>query len=694
MMRRMRTPIDLPFRQVHLDFHTSEHIDSVGADFDPIQFQEALRAGNVDSITVFAKCHHGWSYYPTKVGAPHPHLARPDLLGEQIKACAEIGIAAPVYITVQWDERTAREHPEWRVMRADGGPGQDQLSALWHPLCLSNTGVVDQIIAHAEELIELYDPVGFFFDILLPWQCVCPNCVAKMQAEGRNPEAAEDRLANHRDLIMSYYERVSQAVWKRSPRCRVFHNSGHIPKGERERWAYFSHLELESLPTGGWGWDHFPLSARYAATLGMEFLGMTGKFHTLWGEFGGYKTETSLIYECASMAAQGGRCSVGDQLHPRGRMDLPTYRRLGAAYARVKRLEPYVRGAKPCSELAIFPVEASEALKRKNGERGGHSLSGQSAGYDSDVGAVRVLLEGHRMFDLVDGDSDFSRYKALLLPDAVVLDPATASKLRSYVDAGGALILSGSSGMDYAERSFLLDIGAEYEGRESRFRPDYLEAGNALLNSGTAGSRLVESPFVMYERAKHVKAGTAEVLAKIREPYFNRTWDAFCSHQHAPARLDVEASYDGVLRRGRMIYFSHPIFGAYAKVGQPLYRDLVLAALDLLYPSPNLLASLPSGARATLQRQDEAGRTILHLLYAPAALRGSNHPVPGATNRMVEIVEDAAPLFDIDCSVRLAAKPKRVHLVMAGEDLPFEWKDSRASFRLPRLHVHEAVVME
>ena len=30
-----------------------------------------------------------------------------------------------------------------------------------------------------------------------------------------------------------------------------------------------THLELESLPTGGWGYDHFPLSARYAQTLGM-----------------------------------------------------------------------------------------------------------------------------------------------------------------------------------------------------------------------------------------------------------------------------------------------------------------------------------------------------------------------------------------------------------------------------------------
>ena len=37
---------------------------------------------------------------------------------------------------------------------------------------------------------------------------------------------------------------------------------------------FFSHLELESLPTGGWGYDHFPLSAKYVAGLGLDYLGM------------------------------------------------------------------------------------------------------------------------------------------------------------------------------------------------------------------------------------------------------------------------------------------------------------------------------------------------------------------------------------------------------------------------------------
>ena len=57
----------------------------------------ALVAANVDSVTLFAKCHHGMSYYPTKVGKVHPGLMF-DLLGAQIEACHKRDIRAPIFV--------------------------------------------------------------------------------------------------------------------------------------------------------------------------------------------------------------------------------------------------------------------------------------------------------------------------------------------------------------------------------------------------------------------------------------------------------------------------------------------------------------------------------------------------------------------------------------------------------------------
>lgn len=93
-------------RRVHLDFHTSEHIEDIGAKFDKRVFQNTLTKAHITQITLFAKCHHGWCYFPTKVGVMHPNLAF-DLLGAQIEACKEVGIKVVVYITGGWSVNDA-----------------------------------------------------------------------------------------------------------------------------------------------------------------------------------------------------------------------------------------------------------------------------------------------------------------------------------------------------------------------------------------------------------------------------------------------------------------------------------------------------------------------------------------------------------------------------------------------------------
>jgi len=673
---------ELRYRQVHLDFHTSEHIPDVGLHFDREQFVGALKKAHVNSVTVFARGHHGWCYYPSSVGAPHPNLKRPDLLGEMVEACRQADINVPVYITVQWDERTAREHPEWRVMSAENASARstaqnasamNQLSATWHPLCLNHEGYVDYVARITEEVMDRYEPDGLFMDILVAWECVCPACLASMQRDGRDPEKREDRLANDRDVIMRYYRRLSEAVWSRDPDMRLFHNSGHIYKGERDRYRWFTHLEIESLPTGAWGYDHFPISARYAATLKMEYLGMTGRFHTSWGEFGGYKRPVALEYECAAMAANGARCSVGDQLHPSGVMDGATYALIRPAYERIERLEPYLAGAAPVSEIAVLSAEAHGAGSGKVGRRGSRS----------DDGAARMLLELQRMFDVIDLEADFSAYRLLILPDTITLDEALSGKVRAFLANGGALILSGASGLNPELTGFALDLKATYHG-ESPFRPDYVEVAPVSSEESTwPDPDLVRSPFVVYERARAVKSAGAQVLAFSRAPYFNRSWEHFCSHQHTPYVLERNRQYDAVIREGAIVYFSHPLFRAYHASGQPLLKYLFRGALDLLLPDPQVRVRMPSAGRITLMRQAEQGRLLLHLLYAQTQLRGAG----------IEIIEDAAPLFGVPCELRAGAVA-RVFSGYTGEEVDYELDDGVVRFTVPKVDLHELIVVE
>ncbi|WP_113676080.1 hypothetical protein [Vallitalea guaymasensis] len=113
---------DLRYRQVHLDFHTSEYIPRVAENFDGDDFASTLKDAHINSITCFARCHHGYLYYPSKSQPDmiHPNLVKKDLLLQQIEACHKYGIKAPIYTTVQWDGYIARKHPEWLAVDEEG----------------------------------------------------------------------------------------------------------------------------------------------------------------------------------------------------------------------------------------------------------------------------------------------------------------------------------------------------------------------------------------------------------------------------------------------------------------------------------------------------------------------------------------------------------------------------------------------
>lgn len=105
----------------------------------------------------------------------------------------------------------------------------------------------------------------------------------------------------------------------------------------------FTHFELESLPSGDWGYQHFPITARYARKLGKDCMGMTGKFHTAWGDFHSLKNLAALEFECFRMLSFGFACSIGDQLEPSGKLNSATYDLIGNVYKEVEHFEAWSR---------------------------------------------------------------------------------------------------------------------------------------------------------------------------------------------------------------------------------------------------------------------------------------------------------------------------------------------------------------
>jgi Beta-galactosidase trimerisation domain len=363
---------------------------------------------------------------------------------------------------------------------------------------------------------------------------------------------------------------------------------------------------------------------RLRRTIGKPYLGMTGKFRTMLGEFGGYKHPNALSYECALMIAFGAGCRVGDQLHPTGEIDSSTYAIIGRALEEVEAAQPWLIGAEPVVEIALFSASSLLTPGRTDDD---------ARKTPADYGAVRILLETHFLFDVVDRFSDLSKYKVLILPDVVRLDPEMAAQVESFRRGGGRVLLSGESGLAPTEDRFAVSVGASLEGL-SPFSPDF------MLPSLELQPDFVDQPFVMYAPSHRLRAKSGCSLGQVFDPYFNRTAKHFCSHQHTPPRREP-SGFDAAILDGGVAYLAHPVFTMYQDKGQVALKHYVAAAIDLPLGKRRILTNLPSFARVTVARQPDQRRDVVHLLCAAPFYRGSFRRGP------IEVVEDLVTLADV-----------------------------------------------
>ena len=651
------------FRQVHLDFHTSEHIEDIGKKFDKKQFQTALKKGHINSITLFSKCHHGWAYHPSKANEIHPHLDF-DLLGAQIQAAHEIGVKTPIYLSAGLDEKMAHRHPEWLVRNLDESTtwAKDFTEPGYHKMCMSSP-YLDYLVKQIEEVCKNYDADGIFLDIAGVQPCYCQNCIAEREELGLNPYDENDVLKHAETVYKRYAEKTRAAVDKYKPNLPLFHNGGHIRQGRRDLVNYNTHLELESLPTGGWGYDHFPFSARYCQGLGVDYLGMTGKFHGSWGEFGGFKHPNALRFEVALAAANGAKCSVGDQLSPSGEMDMVTYDLIGSAYSELEEKEEWLDNVESVADIAIISPEAYV----------GDLSTGQMTKVDdSGSGVCRIMLEGKYLFDVIDFESDLSKYKVIILPDVIRADIDFAKRLREFCDCGGKVLATGKSALYENSNEFCLNLGAEWI-KENPYKPDYFRPLEKIKDMGDTG-------YIMYGNGEKNRCIGNEL--GIREnPYFNRTRAHFCSHQHTPNSCEYGGT--GMTEGKDGIYIAWNIFADYAQSGELHLKQMAIFALDrLLDTAKTLKTNLPAQGIVTLMKQND--RLICHLLYASPVKRGNG----------IEVIEDIVPIYNVELAIKTDKKINKVYLAPQKEDIDFTYENGYISVKLDKIECHQMVVFE
>ena len=670
-----------PLRKVHLDFHNSQHVDRVGHGFDADRFARTLTEAHVDSAVVFAKDMHGYFYYPSASGPVHPGLETPDLLGEQVEACRSAGVAVYAYYCTTWDNHLAELHPEWLCFRRDRTsylPRFDETPG-WTALCLSNPDFVDLMLEHSTEILTRYDVDGIWYDMPLPNQdveCFCARCLADLRARGWDPLSVTDQRRHKDELMSAWLDRSRALARTLRPGVQVDQNN-QTRGGLAGRAHLLDNVEIEALPTGGWGYLYFPVMARFTRALGLGSYGMTGRFHRSWADFGGLKHPDQLRTEVAAIAAQGAGVDVGDQLHPSAELDPGVYDVIGTAYRELAELEPYLDRAVPVTE-ALLLVSAPLLTDFAHVERPEDQPLQEGI-----LGLAQLMLETHVQFDVAEpGTVDLDRYRLVVVPDGVVLDPAALRDLERYRLGGGAVIAAGATaaaaGTDGWAGVGLLDTGP------SAFVPAFLRL------DGESARGLPAHDYALYDGTSGWTVDQAagwQVQGRVGEPLFQRSPEHYTSHAQTPfGRLTDTAC---VVRRDGCALVAFPLGGSYHRHGYWVYREVFRSLLRQVLPEPLVSTTAPGSTDVALTFQDataeQPARWLLHLVAQSAGRRSPQH---------LEHYEEPVALHRVPVTLRLPGTVARARTASAGTPLPLRHDDGTTTLEVPEVRISEIVVLE
>ncbi|MCC3373242.1 alpha-L-fucosidase [Cohnella sp. REN36] len=724
------------YRKLHLDYHQPPWMEGVAEAFtaDEARRQaEMFRMAGVEAVSFFAYDHYGYAFYPSEIAPVHPGMTN-DYTGLMSQALKAEGIRTILYLNAFTSVEMHKLHPEWMRVAEDGTmPRGAWLQHEASHICIASGYLESFFFPLLREAIERHAPDGVWIDAgswMVEYPCYCASCRERYRADtGRSLPAGpmpgpSDELEDdgwlewriwRRGLIPPYLRRLTETVKAVSPNTLVAeNNSGKYlygfpiaQGGSAEKWLAPQELGLDWLSCDPvhFGANHqmtFSREGRYQSTTGLPFDYMNERFHG-WGEWQ-MRSPTDWKLELATALAVGGRFFFADQPHPDGTLEPAVYRHLRDVHAYMKPREPFGREAQPVPDVAVLASLPSQLVGPAAGAEWGRDqtwgVAVPRSRADRVDGASMLLTElgiQHLIYDEETLRRSLDRQSLVIVPDQMLLEDATIEALAQYVEAGGALLVSGRSGIcngSGARREtdpFAKLLGLS-RGDELPAPLHYWQAGSALADGIVDGDLKLQ----MWGTAMQVTVEGAETWAHVLEPVESvwesgikdrMHWRHYTTVGAAPAGKTIAGPAISTFRcgSGRAMYLNGEPFALYYLEGHRLTREWLRRCLDEMYPRARrkLDAEKPLHVELALhERRTASGDELLvHALNFFAQKR------PG----YIVHNEEVPPISGIRLRVRTAIRPDRVTLEPEGKDLAWTWDGERVHVELPRLDLHAIV---
>lgn len=631
---------------LHFDFHAGPDCTEVGRNTTPEMVERIIEAAHPDYIQIDCKGHPGFSSYPTKVGNPVPGF-----VGDPLRIWRDVtaahGVALYMHYSGVWDSEAIRQHPDWAVVNADGQPNKNATS-FFGPYAER------LLIPQLRELAGVYGVDGAWVDGEC-WASPPDYGAAALKAfkEATGIEDVPRRpgephwfefLEFNREAFRKYLRHYITEVKRTHPDMQLCSN-----------WAFSDHMpEPVCAPVDWISGDFTPqdsvnsarLSARYLVHQGKPWDLMAWSFIT-HGELRNGSRQKSAVQierEAALVLSQGG----GFQFYHNQRRDgsvpeefLPSIREV-AEFCRAR--QPFCQGAVPVPQVAFLYSTASHY--REINSLFGRDLSRLA-------GTLQALIEGQQIVDVVSESSlrgRMSDYPLIVVGECDYLEPPFKQQLVDYVRNGGNLLLIGPQ----AASLFASELGATLEAAQGE--PRHL-AWEGAMSPTRDQTRVVNLP------------ATATAFGELYDT----------NERKAPSHPAASIT---ALGRGRIAATWFSFSRGYLANRAPQMRSFLNALVHELFPEPRVQVTGSSHVDVCVNRLND--KLAINLINTSGPHWDQEKP----------LIDAIAPIGPIQVVIRQATAPERITRQPEGQPLEFDHRDGVVRVTVPRVPIHEILIVE
>ena len=578
------------FRRHLCDMHIADWDESFLSKFSAENYYENLKRAKVTCAMLYYQSHAGLCYFPTKTGKMHnAFIGKEDEMKRLTDMCRAGGIKVVGYYSLNYNTWAHDEHPEWRMIEADG------LSRREHPdsggaisfenaggrryglCCPNNDGYLNFVYSQIDEMLDYFTPDALFFDMLFwPHHCYCKHCEKRWKDEtgidglprsfNENDPMWRKNLERRNFWMGEYAEKVTAYVKKKAPHLTVEHNVSAAAKGgymgtcnKVNDACEFAGGDL----SGGLLEESVTCKLYSGITMNQPFEYMFPKCEPSLYKHTLTKTDDHIEAAVFLTAAHHGATLVIDAIDPVGTLNQKTFEAIGKAFEKQIPYEKYFVGE------TVADIAVAYGLESKS--RG--LLGNKYTNHDAAVSFIKNMIEGGIPVDVVSKNKNLSKYKMIFASCLWEEDAELVEGLLEYAKNGGILYLGGAENMPVVEKLF----GAKTLGM-STSNANYLAPKTEY--QALFGDFDDEYPLQLNGYVPHLELdGTKDVtvLATLTTPYTKLSEKKFASiHSNPPGiRTSFPTAMEVSYGKGKVVYLSCPIEIEEYIIYQRIVRNII-----------------------------------------------------------------------------------------------------------------------